>query len=320
MKHWCFVATRLWRYFSLYFLKPFDAVNDTLTASLLSRLDWSGEIIEIGSGDGIYSYVMHGGTFPLWFDRYLLTDLTLQDIYDTHRKNILPCTKPLLFPSICRAIDAKESHVVKIREIGFAKEAICAPYENLPLLTDSAEAVFYYTPHGLKDHGQAISEAHRILRPGGRMVILRYDSRFKGAFLCHRLAGICPGALGRYFARLDNGRYDEITNLSKTPEDWQTLFCSHGFSVQKCHAGLSTFAWKVYDIQTRPLLKSMIRIFNALPGPLRTMFKLVWMVLWFPVLVMFYLLFSNEFLVIDKTNCYLAYELKKEVKGRANAT
>ena len=31
-------------------------------------------------------------------------------------------------------------------------------------------------------------------------------------------------------------------------------------------------------------------------------------------------LFSNEFPIIDKTNCYLAYELKKDIEGTANGT
>ncbi|MBI3773327.1 MAG: methyltransferase domain-containing protein [Gammaproteobacteria bacterium] len=315
MNQWLFVTTRLWRYFSLYFLKPFDAVNDTLTASLVYRLNWSGDFVEIGSGDGVYSYIMHGGSFPIWFDRYLLTDLGRADIYDTHRENILPRANSLDFPIIKKAIDAKRSHVEKIKEIGFAQEAICAPYEQLPLLSESVEAVFFYTPHGLKDHLRALDEARRILRPGGRMLILLYDSRFKSAFLCHWLAQSLPGAFGRYFERLDSGRYKEITNLSKLPEEWEALFRQCGFSVVKCNVGLSTFAWKVYDIQTRPLLKSLIRLFNMLPSFLRTLFKIVWMVIWFPIILVFYVLFSREFVRIGKTNCYLAYELKKSTSN-----
>lgn len=310
-KYTYFIFSRLWRYFNLYFLKPFDAINDTLTASLVSRLDWSGDFVEIGSGDGVYSYIMHGGRFPLWFDRYLLTDLSKKDIYDTHRQSILPAVHNLSFPVIKKAIDAKESHVSKIKEIGFAQEAFCEPYEQLSLASESVEAIFFYTPHGLQSHEQAIKEAHRILKPKGRMLVLLYDERFKGSFLCYRFARLFSGVLGRYFEKLDGGRYEEITNLSKLPQEWLEFFSSHGFTVQKSCCGLSTFAWKVYDIQTRPLLKVLIRCFNFLPGFLRTGCKLFWMILWYPVLVVFYFLFSNEFLKIGH-NCYLAYELKKE--------
>lgn len=311
MKHLPFVLTRLWRYHGLYFLKPHDAVNDTLTASLLHRLDWSGPVVEIGSGDGVFSYVMHGGSFPLGFDRYLLTDLSKQDIYDSHRADVLRPATVLRSPEIRLAIDAKESHVRKIREIGFARHCEVAAYESLPLASASVPKVFYYTPHGLRDHEAAIREAARVLVQDGRMLILLYDSRFKPSFLCHRLAARFGGRLGAYFSRLDNGRFAEITNMSKSPDEWAEFLARHGFRIETMHTGLSTFAWKVYDIQTRPLLKPLIRLFGALPGPLRTVAKFLWMAACYPYLVAFYLLFSNEYFRIDKADCYLAFQLRK---------
>ncbi len=311
MKHLLFVLTRLWRYHSLYFLKPHDAVNDTLTSSLLHRLDWSGPVVEIGAGDGVFSYVMHGGSFPLWFDRYLLTDLSRQDIYDSHRADVLRPAVKLDSPDIELAIDAKDSHVRKIREIGFAKHCQVAAYEALPLPSASVSRIFYYTPHGLNDHEAAIREAARVLLPGGKMLILLYDSKFKPSFICHRLAQVLPGTLAAYFFRMDNGRFDEITRLAKSPEEWQQFFERHGFDIEARHTGLSTFAWKAYDIQTRPLLKPLIRMFGILPGHARTVAKFLWMLACYPYLVAFYLLFSNEYFRIDRTNCYIAYQVRK---------
>lgn len=311
MKHLLFVLTRLWRYHSLYFLKPQDAVNDTLTSSLLHRLDWSGQFVEIGAGDGVFSYVMHGGAFPLWFDRYLLTDLTKPDIYDSHKSSVVSSSIKLSNPEITLAIDAKESHVLKIREIGFAKLGLVAAYEELPLPSSSVQRIFYYTPHGLHDHEAAFREASRIMMPKASMLVLLFNSDFKPSFLCYRLARVIPGRIGSFFLRLDNGRYEEITKLSKSKEEWKLFFLHHGFEVEAQHAGLSALAWKFYDIQTRPLLKLLIRLFGILPRHVRYVVKLFWMIIWYPYLVIFYLLFSNEYFVIDKTNCYLAYQLRK---------
>ena len=311
MRHLWFILTRLWRYQSLYFLKPNDAVNDTLTSSLLCRLDWTGPIVEIGSGDGVFSYIMHGGAFPLDFDRYLLTDLSKQDIYDDHRDDVIHPAVRLDYPNITLAIDAKQSHVDKIAEIGFAKQAKLASYESLPLASSSVAKVFYYTPHGLNNHEEAIREAARIVAPGGSMLILLFDSKIKSSFICHRLAGFLPGAAGRYFSRLDNGRHDEIMSLAKSPLQWENYFSNHRFVVEKKYSGLSTFAWKVYDTQTRAILKILIRIFGSLPRPLRTWVKTICLISSYPYLVFFYLLFSNEYLRIDPVNCYVAYQLKK---------
>lgn len=311
MKHLLFILTRLWQYHSLYFLKPFDAVNDTLTASLLTRLDWTGDFVEIGSGDGVYSYVMHGGTFPIWFDRYLITDLARQDIYDTHRRDVIPSSQLLHFPQISLAFDAKPSHVAKIAEIGFVKRAVCALNEHLPLATASVEKVFLYTPHGLRSHELTILEASRILKPGGRLLILVYDEAFSSAFVCTRLSRFFGGWLGRYFERLDNGRCEEITQMARLPGQWAKDFSRYGFKIEACQTGLSTLAWMVYDTQTRPILKPLIRLFNLLPLPLRTIAKLIWMLAWFPALFLFYVLFSNDIPRLGRSSCYLAYQLRR---------
>ena len=75
MSSFIFTVSRLWNYLNIYFLKPFDAVNDTLTATLIRKFNWNIPYLEIGSGDGVFSYVMHGGKFPVWFDRYIDVNL-----------------------------------------------------------------------------------------------------------------------------------------------------------------------------------------------------------------------------------------------------
>ena len=303
---------RLWHYFGLYFLKPFDAVNDSLTSDILLKLDWDGGVVELGSGDGEFSYVMHGGSFPIWYDRYLDTNLSKQDMFDTHTDGKLKISKKLSYPNIILAIDARENHVKKILEIGFAKSALCSAYESLPLPDASVEKIFYYTPHGLNSHEDSINEAIRVLEPKGKMLILLYDSVFKDAFVCKRLSErISNKTISDYFRRLDNGRYDEITNLSRSKEEWLEYFGSKGLRCVDNHTGLSTFAWRCYDIQTRPVLRWLIRLFNFFPLWARTILKTIWMLSWFPFLVIFYLLFSNQYLKISKNSCYFSFELEK---------
>jgi len=307
-----FILTRLWQYLSLYFLKPFDAINDTLTSSILYSLNWDGNIVELGSGDGEFSYVMHGGKFPLWYDRYLDTDLSKKDIFDTHIDGQINGLTKLSYPNIILSIDAKENHVKKIKEIGFSKNAKQSLYENLPLNNESVEKIFYYTPHGLKDHDIALNESIRILKKKGKILILLYNSEFKESFLCHKIANtISNEKIANYFNQLDNGRFNELIRLSKTKDEWIVYFKSKGLKVNLSYSGLSTTAWKFYDIQTRPFLKKLVIIFNYFPLWLRTILKVTYMLLLFPFLLIFYIVFSNEFIIIDKKNCYFSFELEK---------
>jgi len=112
-----------------------DAVNDTLTSQpFCTALIGPGRWVEIGSGDGVFSYVMHGGSFPLWFDRYLLTDLSSRTFTTATRPNVLQPAVALLQSGYSRWRSMPRNPTWrKIREIGFAKHGKVAAYEALPL-------------------------------------------------------------------------------------------------------------------------------------------------------------------------------------------
>ena len=305
------ILKRLWKYHSIYFLKPHDAINDTLTSSLLDDFDWSGEILEIGSGDGVYSYIMHDGSLPLSFDRYLDVDLQKKDIFEKHTKKLITPKKKVNFPNIFLSIDAKVFHAEKIKEINFSKDALVSRYEQLPIKSSVIQKIFYYTPHGLKDHDQALKECLRILKDGGKLIILLYDSEVKNSFIFYRLSNLFAGALGSYFKKMDNDRFMEISNLSRTKNQWLDYFNQIGFSVENTAMGLSPLAWKFYDIQTRTILRSLVKIFSKVSGNTRKLMKMFWMLIFYPYLVIFYILFSNQVIRLTSKNCYIAFELKK---------
>ena len=310
MTNFIFIANRLWNYLNIYFLKPFDAINDTLTASLLKDYNWDIPYLEIGSGDGMFSYIMHGGNFPIWFDRYINIDLNKKDIFDTHNtSNNLSLKKIKNIVNLC-SIDSKENHIKKIKEIGFAEKAILSKYESLPFGNESFQSLFLYTPHGLNDYDMCIKECNRTLVKNGSMIVLNFNEEIKNYFLCHKFSKKVKGKFKNFFEKLDNGRHDEITNLSKSLDEWRLFFGERGFKIIKFYEGLSPIAWIFYDIQTRPFLKPLIKFFNFFPKSIRTILKLIWMLVWYPILLGFYFFFSNIF-IKSKKNCYYSFLLQK---------
>ncbi len=183
-----FIATRLWRYLNIYFLKPFDAVNDTLTSYLIfEKIKIKNNFLEIGSGDGMFSFIMCGGKFSIKFDRYLDIDLKKDDIFDTHKKLIKfnYNFKKMIRPSI--SVDAKLNHIKKIRQIGFSKKIYHTSYEKLPFKNNSINYIFFYTAHGMKSLDKSVSSAYKILKKKGNLVILVFDNYVKNHFICHNL-------------------------------------------------------------------------------------------------------------------------------------
>ena len=304
--------SRLWQYLNVYFLKPFDALNDTVASDILLRLEWPDELIELGAGDGLFSFILHGGKLPLGFDRYLQVDLNEVNIYGNHTAGLFPAVSPPSVPRVLASIDASQTHTGKVAELGYSSNTLCALYEALPLSDDSTQSIFYYIPHGLKDHSRAIQEAHRVLAPGGKMLILLYDSSVSDSFSCYNIAQSLRGPLHNFFLRLDNGRHDELTNLARTKSEWISYFVEQGFFVEGVHAGLSPMAWRLYDVQTRPLLKPLIRFFNILPPCTRKVAKLIWMSAWYPLLISCLALFGARSADGNQRTCFLAFQLRTD--------
>jgi len=125
------------------------------------------------------------------------------------------------------------------------------------------------------------------------------------------LANATQGKLREYFLGLDNGRYLELSQIAKSSAQWTDFFRDVGFSVDDRANGLSPVAWKFYDIQTRPFLKALIRLFGILHPFLRTPIKLIWMLTWYPFLLIVYLLFANHFFTLQSQNCYISLRLSK---------
>lgn len=302
---------RLWNYLNIYFLKPFDAVNDTITSELLLDLKWKNNYLEIGSGDGAFSFIMHGGKFSLKYDRYIDVDLSKNDIFNSKKLKSIECSNKNIkyFPN--HGIDAREFHVNKMKKINFYKIPTHSSYEKLPLQTNSYNYAFLYTPHGLNSYSKTIDELSRVLKKGANLNILVFLDNVKENFLCDSFAKKTKGKLKIFFQELDNGRFKEIANLSKSISEWKFFFKNRNFLISKYRTGLDQIAWRIYDIQTRPILKYLIKIFNYLPINLRTLIKIFWMVLIYPILCLVFFRYNGISSKYKKRNCYIAFELKK---------
>lgn len=301
------------KYFNIYFLKPFDAINDTVTSNLVGSYDWSKPYLEIGSGDGMFSYIMHGGYFPLKFDRYINVDLNKKDIFDTKHNLVFKKLKKIYTVNNLCSVDAKKSHVEMIDQIQFSKKSVLSKCETLPFLDNSFDSIFLYTPHGISDYNQVLSECYRVLSKSGRLIVLNFSDDVNRYFISYKLKNFFKKYkfISNYFKKLDNGRAEEIKKLSNNKNKWVRKFNDIGFEFIDCKEGLSGFAWSVYDIQTRPVLKFLIKFFNLFPLSIRTFLKFTWIIIWFPFLVIFYLIFANSQIKLFKKNCYYCFDLKK---------
>ncbi len=281
------------RYFQLYWLKPFDAVNDAANAWALSQFEWVEPILEVGGGDGVFSFILHGGEFFLSEDRYRHGDLRLNDIYDVYRSDRPLRIKHRIGRRYEVGADLKLSHLQKSEETGLYQRLLSIKPEALPLGPGSFKTVFLYTFHGLTDYRRCLKEIRRVIRPDGTLLMIAFNQVVSRQFICYPLhkwfERLGWKGLSAYFLKLDNGRYEELTGFSRSFSEWKRLLEEADFQLTKAYNQVSPLAWRVYDLQTRPLLRPLIRFSEFLERlHLKTPVKALWVYLFLPLLVVFY--------------------------------
>jgi SAM-dependent methyltransferase len=289
----------------MYWLKPFDAVNDAANAWSLRRFLWKEPILEVGGGDGVFSFIMHEGKFAFADDRYDQADPGRPgDIFDVYRPGQRLTVRRRAGIVYEAGVDLKWSHILKCHETGLYRRLAVASPERLPFAAGSFNTVFLYFPHGLAEYGGAMSyestlaEVRRVLRPGGTLLMTAVNRDIRRHFVCYPLHRFFATRGWRraseYFRRLDAGRYAEVSGLGRTPAEWETLLDAHGFRPEEAWTQVRPFAWRIYDVQTRPVLRTLIRVHRVLrPIHLRAAIKAVTMVLSLPLLALLYLVWAR---------------------------
>lgn len=284
----------------MYWLKPFDAVNDAANAWALRQFEWVAPVLEIGAGDGAFSFVMHGGEFRFSDDRYDQADAArADDMFDVYRESgrMAVACRPAM--SYLAAVDLKWSHLLKARDGGGYDFLVQSRPAPLPFAAGSFSTVFLYFPHGLVERGEVLRyeevlpEIRRVLVPHGTLVMIAVNRRVSDYFVCARLARFCerrnwtrPAA---YFRRLDAGRAAEIGSAGRSIEEWRTLLEAAGFSIVDAWSQVGPLAWRLYDWQTRPILRTLVRLNGHLRRTgLKRLAKGGWVYAWLPVLRLFY--------------------------------
>ncbi|MBM3249757.1 MAG: class I SAM-dependent methyltransferase [Candidatus Omnitrophica bacterium] len=307
----CETIRLLKRYLQMYWLKPFDAVNDTANAAALLKFDWTrGPLLEIGGGDGVFSFIMHAGAFRFLDDRYDQADVAKKgDIYDIYKegRSLGICKNATLRYDL--GIDLKLSHLLKARKTGICKYLTSSLPEALPAKDNHFGTIFLYTFHGLTDYERTLQEIRRVIKSDGRLLMLVVNSGVRENFVCYKLHRFFNKvgfkALSDYFLALDGGRHDEIGGIfSKSAREWEALLKKGGFRIEEAYSQVSPLLWRIYDTQTRPFLKLMIRM-NRLLKYLRLKFiaKVLWVYLWLPVISIFYFAMARPKKVMLDSRC-----------------
>lgn len=174
----------LTNFLNAYWLRPETALWRTLDVVAMRDFKFASPSLDMGAGDGTFSFLRAGGEFDNRFDVFLDVDnldsyFDNVDVYDSwHGDRNITVTKKAEY-QIDYALDHKMSLMKKAERLGFYKNFVEADAnKRLPFPDGSFRSVFSNMIYWLDDPKHAFEEIHRVLTDEGVCCVMLPDTHF----------------------------------------------------------------------------------------------------------------------------------------------
>lgn len=275
----------------------------------MKSIKFKKPIIDIGCGDGSFSFTNFGGKVDLSFDVYRSIKDTSGFFkgVDIHNQSLQ--IKPKIIRKAKMKIDVgldwKENLLKKANEFKLYEKFIQHDSNNpFPFEDEQFETIFSNTFYWINDIEDILKEAKRICAQNGKIVIFVPDKKFKDSLVYNQfLKG------GYAWAKiLDRGIYNNIKHCY-TLSKWKTIFSKVSLKIE-LHSNYATEnLTKIWSIGMRPYSPFIIEMANKLGLSDRTKIKKRVISEIFPILRSY---LDFEMSRIGKNNCFHMFALTKE--------
>jgi SAM-dependent methyltransferase len=246
---------------NVWWLRPESALWDAIASHYVSRYDLISPVLDLGSGNGIFSFITAGGAFSPEYDWFANTRLEQQDIYDAGQQFQVEdlITRSPAYRIDC-AYDSKAKLLNQALSLGFYDHGIVGDANKRFVFDDrSFRTVFSNILYWLNDIEAALAEIYRILQPGGYAILCLVDESLKKH--CRSYQWKERGS--ELLRRLNAGR-SEHTKWMITRDEIERLTRKIGFRIADHCYYLSPTALQIWDIGLRPLSRPLVRMADKL--------------------------------------------------------
>ncbi len=259
-------------------LRPESALWDAIASRVIaSQGSFDSPSLDMGSGNGIFSFITAGGSFSPEYDWYRNADpggsRQPRDLYDCFFAGPGPgsITRRPRYRIDC-ALDAKANLLRQAEGLEFYRRRIAADANRpLPFPDGSFQTVFSNMLCWLASAEAALREIHRVLRGGGRAWACLPTPRFKKYCASFRWREENSELL----RLLNRGRSDAI-RWTISRRELEALARTLRFRVV-CHSTyLSPLTLRIWDVGFRGLSPVLLRMVSKLGRADRLSIKQEW--------------------------------------------
>lgn len=260
-------------------LRPASALWDAVASGVISKYEIKNPSLDLGCGNGIFSFITAGGSFSIDYDWYIdAKEMDVKefdknkDVYDAYgvdpEKYIVD--KPRY--KFTYGLDHKANLLEKAKRLHLYENVVVHDAnKQLPFEDSKFETVFSNILYWLNDPKKVLTEINRILKKGGKALLCLPDKKFREYCFTYKWEEMDSALL----KKLNRGRSGDHHWMVDYRE-FEKLAEETGFNVKGHERYLSKLTLMIWDIGLRPVSPLLIKMANKVPEKDRREIKKEW--------------------------------------------
>lgn len=242
-------------------LRPANVVWDTMASWWVRHTPFRNPVLDLGSGNGIFSFLTAGGEFSSDFDWFVNVDTerSSSDMYNVQPKRRGLTSSIVKKPEyrIDIALDRKANLLSQAALLGLYDQTVCRDANaRTPFAKNTFNTIFCNILYWLRDPVGFLKECRRILQPDGQVILCMPDPLFYAYCESYRFKDLKSNYL-----RLLNGKRANCIRWTMNVAQMKGLARRTGFQVVRHHGYLTRRTLTLWDTElratTRPIAKAL---------------------------------------------------------------
>ena len=254
---------------NVYWLRPESALWRSIDIEVMKDFEICGNSLDLGCGDGVFSYIRGGGKFDISFDDYqsignLEKYYDNEDIHDVFLEGYSPKINRKPNYLFSTALDHKKNLLLKAKKLNFHQDYILHDAnKDLPFEDHTFDSIFSNILYWLDDIQKSINEISRVLKTGGQVALMLPNKTMSEFSFYNNLYVKTQDIRYKFLEKLDRGRNSSNIKVSKSYKEWRSIFDNSGLKVLEHKTHLSKTTIQIWDVGLRPIFPVIYKLVNA---------------------------------------------------------
>lgn len=271
------------RFLNAYWLRPETAMWRALDVESMRNFQFVSPSLDLGCGDGTFSFLRAGGEFKDTFDVFLDIDnldnfYNNVDVYDSFN-NITGeqyCAKGPDYV-IDIGLDHKWSLMSKASGLQLYGKFIEADAnKKLPFENESFQTIFSNIIYWLDKPSDVFKEIYRVLKKGGKCCVMLPNTVYLEASFYYSLYKKEGRNEFKFLELIDRGRMQDNLKIVKSYDGWKQIIEETGLKIVECIPHLSKTLIQIWDIGLRPIFPMLKRMTECIEEDMLLEIKKEW--------------------------------------------